>query len=146
MASCVLFGNRNFTGNIADCLDAVARDLITAHAVDTFYVGHHGNFDRDAISYLGRLKRKHPEISYCVVLSRLPCPNWLEGIPTLLPEGIESIPPKYAILYRNDFMLKRADYVVVHQRYKYGGTARMVERARRLKKPIIHLTAPIDLV
>lgn len=146
MASCVLFGNRDFTGNIDDCLGKVAKDLILTHGVDTFYVGHQGNFDRSAISYLKQLKREFPHISYLVMLSHLPCPAWLSEEPTLFPEGIEAVPPKYAILYRNDRMLERADYVVLYRRYKSGGAARMEKKAKEKGKTIINLVDLIELV
>ena len=146
MASCVFFGNSDFSGNISDYLADTVKDLILTQKVDTFYVGHHGNFDRSVIRFLKRLKREYPTVHYFVMLSRLPCPQWLADEPTVFPEGIENVPPKYAILYRNDLMLEKADYVILYSRYSTGGTARMERKARLKGKKVIHLADPVELM
>ena len=146
MASCVFFGSRDFTGNIKALLKDVTEDLISRHGVNTFYVGHHGHFDQSAILFLKELKRTHPQIQYFVMLSRLPCPTWLADEPTILPDGIENVLPKYAILYRNDLMLDKSDYVVLYKQQSRGGTARMEARAKAKGKTIINLTDPLTLM
>ena len=146
MAVCVLFGNRDFTGDIKECLEGVTTDLILHHHVDTFYVGHQGNFDRSVIAFLKELKQEYPKINYLVMLSHLPCPAWLAEEPTVFPEGLETVPPKYAILHRNDLMLEKADYVILYKRYSTGGTARMEQKAEAKGKVLIHLDIPTELM
>lgn len=146
MASCAFFGNRDFTGNIKDLLKDTVRDLILNHDVDTFYVGHHGNFDRSVIAFLKELKQEYPRINYLVMLSHLPCPAWLAEEPTVFPEGLENVPPKYAILHRNDLMLEKADYVILYKRYSTGGTARMERKAEAKGRVLIHLDIPTELM
>ena len=40
--------------------------------VDTFYVGHQGDFDRAVYRCLKQLRQRYPEIHICVVLAYLP--------------------------------------------------------------------------
>ena len=58
---------------------------------------------------------------------------------TMLPEGIESVHPHYAISWRNNWMLKQSDYVVTYITHTYGGAYRYAEKARRQKKVVINL-------
>ena len=45
MAVCTFFGHRNYPELIKPKLRATLIDLITNYEVDTFYVGHQGQFD-----------------------------------------------------------------------------------------------------
>ena len=58
---------------------------------------------------------------------------------TMLPEGIESVHPHYAISWRNNWMLKQSDYVVTYITHSWGGAAQYVEKAKKQKKNVINL-------
>ncbi len=58
---------------------------------------------------------------------------------TLLPEGIEFIFPKYAISWRNKWMLERSDYVVCYITRPFGGAAQFVEMAKKKQKTVINI-------
>ena len=60
---------------------------------------------------------------------------------TMLPEGIESVHPHYAISWRNNWMLKRSDYVVTYITHTWGGAAQCVKRAERCGKVIINVVS-----
>ena len=59
---------------------------------------------------------------------------------TMLPEGIESVHPHYAISWRNNWMLKQSDYVVTYITRSYGGAAQYVSRAQKQDKKIINIS------
>lgn len=58
---------------------------------------------------------------------------------TMLPEGIESVHPRFAISWRNKWMLKQSDFVVTYITHTWGGAAQFAEKAKRQKKTVINL-------
>ena len=58
---------------------------------------------------------------------------------TMLPEGIESVHPHYAISWRNNWMLKQSDYVVIDITHSWGGAYQYVKKAIQQKKNVINL-------
>jgi hypothetical protein len=55
----------------------------------------------------------------------------------MLPEGIETVPKRFAISWRNKWMLSRADYVVTYITRSWGGAAQFAELAERKEKTVI---------
>ena len=104
MAVCTFFGHRDCPETIRPRLRAVVVKLIEQHGVDRFYVGRQGTFDAMAHSVLRELAEFYPHISYAVVLERLPWPknpaSW-DFSDTIFPEGLETVPPRFAISRRN---------------------------------------------
>ena len=58
---------------------------------------------------------------------------------TMLSEGIESVHPHYAISWRNNWLLKQADYVVTYITYSWGGAAQYATKAKKQGKTVINL-------
>ena len=58
---------------------------------------------------------------------------------TVLPDGIETVPPRFAINYRNKFMLENADFVITYVTHSWGGAAKYKQMAEKKKKRIIEL-------
>ena len=141
VANCTFFGHRNCLETIKPKLRGVLIDLITNHDVDMFYVGHQGQFDAYVHSELKRLKQEYPQINYAVVLAYMPGKKteYDDYSDTMLPEGIESVHPHYAISWRNNWMLKQSDYVVTYITRSWGGAYQYAEKARRQKKVVTNL-------
>ena len=97
-----------------------------------FYVGHQGQFDAYVRSILKVLKQEYPQINYAVVLAYMPGKKaeYDDYSDTMLPEGIESVHPHYAISWRNNWMLKQSDYVVTYITHAWGGAYRYAIRAK----------------
>ena len=106
--TCCFFGHREVTHNIRGRLTAIIEKLITENGVTNFYVGNQGQFDSMVYSVLKELKVKYPHIRYAVVLAYMPDSYIKEvyGEDTLFPDDMESVPKKYAISKRNDWMIK----------------------------------------
>ena len=141
MATCTFFGHRDCPDTIKPKLREVLIDLITNHGADVFYVGHQGQFDANVRSVLHDLKKEYPRIQYAVVLAYMPGKQneYDDYSDTMLPEGIESVHPRYAISWRNNWMLKQSDYVVTYITHSWGGAARYTAMAQRQKKQVITL-------
>lgn len=145
MSACTFFGHRDCPEAVRPKLREVLVELIERHGVDRFYVGRQGAFDAMVRSVLRELTEFYPHISYAVVLERLPGPRdqavW-DFSDTIFPEGLELVPPRFAISRRNLWMLKQADLVVTYVTHGWGGAAQFGEKARRQKKTVINLAGP----
>ena len=106
-----------------------------------FYVGHQGQFDAFVRSTLRELKQEYPKINYAVVLAYMPGKKtaYESYSDTMLPEWIESVHPRYAISWRNNWMLRQSDYVVTYVTHSWGGAYRFSEKARKQKKNVINI-------
>ena len=88
------------------------------------------------LSVLKSLSQDFPTISYSVILAYLPISKSAEfdDLSTIYPEGIECVPKKYAISYRNDWIVKKADVVICYIKHNYDGAAKFVEKAKEWEK------------
>lgn len=138
---CTFFGHRDCPDTTKPKLRSTIIDLIENHNVDMFYVGKQGQFDAMVRSALKQLKQEYPHIDYAVVLAYMPGKqnNYEDYSDTMLPEGIETVHPRYAISWRNNWMLKRSDYVVTYITHSWGGAAKFVKKARTSKKIVLNL-------
>lgn len=142
MPTCTFFGHRDCPDSIRPALQEAVLRLIDEEGVDRFYVGHQGKFDRLALAVLQQTAAEHPHIGYQVVLAYLPAQQdgsaALSPANSLLPEGIESVPKRFAISYRNRWMVAHADYVIAYVRHR-GCADQFAELARRKGKQVICL-------
>ena len=142
MPACTFFGHRECPDSIRIKLREVLIDLITNHDVDTFYVGNQGRFDTIVRSVLRELKRKYPQVNYAVVLAYMPGKQteYDDYSDTMLPEGIESVHPRYALVWRNNWMLRKSDYVVTYITHSWGGAYQFSCKAKSLEKTIVNIS------
>jgi len=143
MKCCTFFGHRDGPDSIKPYLRAAIIDLIVHHGVRMFYVGEQGNFDRMAIGILRELSPAYPQVDYAVVLAYLQHRRREDDPPdpahTLLPEGMERVPPRYAIARRNRWMVQQADFVVTYVTHSWGGAAQFAALAKRRGKMMVEL-------
>ena len=94
-------------------------------------------------SVLKELVSLYPYINYAVVLERMPPKrdefDICDYSDTMLPEGIETVHPRFAISWRNKWMIKQSDYVVTYVTHSWGGAAQFAELAEKQKKTVINL-------
>lgn len=142
MSACTFFGHRDCPDAIKPRLRETLIDLITNHSIDMFYVGNQGQFDAIVRGTLCELKTEYPQINYAVVLAYMPGKKteYDDYTDTMLPEGVEAVHPRYAISWRNNWMIKQSDYVVAYITHPYGGAYTFVQTARRTGVQIIDLT------
>ena len=107
------------------------------------YNGGYGNFDYFAAKCVQRLQERYSNICNCLVLPYIDQP-FLDRIAifknlfdeTIYPP-LESVPKKYAIIRRNEWMVDSVDIVIACVKYSWGGAARTLEYAKRKKKTVI---------
>ena len=146
MLTCTFFGHRQCPSSIKPNLKNVLINLIEHQKVNVFYVGNQGSFDDMVYSVLRELSQQYSHITYAVVLAYLPSESKGElsqsqdYTDTIYPEGIESVPKRFAIDWRNRWMLKQADYVVTYITHSWGGAAKYEQLARKHEKIIYNLS------
>lgn len=141
--TCCFLGHKDTPSSVAPELEKVLIELIENKNMDSFLMGHQGSFDYMALAALRRLKERYPHITYSIVLSYMPGQKteWESYAPeeTVYPEGLESIHPRFAISWRNNWMLNESDFVVCYITHSWGGAAQFVEKAERKNKTVINI-------
>ena len=135
------FGHKDTPKEIEPTLRTTLVDLIENKSVTVFYVGNNGNFDTMVRCQLEDLSQTYP-ITYSVVLAYLPTKKseYDDYTNTILPEGIETKPKRFAISYRNKWMIQQSDIVVTYVTHSFGGAAQFKNTAERKGKTIIELS------
>lgn len=138
---CAFFGHKDTPESVKPTLELAVKQIIERYPDTTFYVGNNGNFDRMVLSVLKSLSQNFPTVSYAVILAYLPTEKdeLYSSLPTIYPEGIECVPKKYAISYRNDWIVKKSDMVICYIKHNYGGAAKFVEKAKRMGKTVYNI-------
>ena len=137
---CTFFGHKDTPKEIEPTLRSTLIDLIENKNVNVFYVGNNGNFDTMVRHQLEDLSQTYP-ITYSVVLAYLPTEkNKYDNLTnTIYPEGLETVPKRFAIPWRNKWMIQQSDVVVTYVTRNFGGAAQFKALAERLNKHIINL-------
>lgn len=139
--TCTFFGHRDTPMSVAEKLKGVLTDLIES-GVDNFLVGTEGGFDGMVYASLCELKGTYPHINVSRVLAYLPTkadPLGENAEDTVYPEGLETVPKRFAIAKRNEWLVKQSDTVVCYIERQFGGAAKYTEYARKKGKTIINL-------
>lgn len=142
MSICTFFGHSDCSNEIREELLKTINELIKEENVDKFYVGNNGFFDQLVISVLDEIKTENININFFVVLSQMPSVKnhfIINHYDTILPDGIEYVYPKFAIIYRNKWMVKKSDFVITYINHPQGGAARFYEYAIKQGKNVINL-------
>ncbi len=138
---CTFFGHKDTPKEIEPTLRSTLIDLIENKNVTVFYVGNHGNFDAMVRHQLEDLSKTYP-IKYYVVLAYMPGKNDTPNEHSILPEGTETVPRRFAINYRNKWMLTKSDIVVTYVTHNYGGAWEFKQTAEKMNKIIIETNSP----
>ena len=105
-------------------------------------LGGYGNFDRFALRCGKIFQQTHPQVSliyvtpYMVTERQTSVGAEYDGI---VYPPLERIPPRYAILHRNRYMVERADLVIACITRSRGGAYQTYLHARRKGKTVINL-------
>lgn len=110
------------------------------------YLGGYGEFDSFAYDCCKKYQENHPHVSLVFVTPYLTAEyqrNHLEDLKMrydaiLYPE-IEDKPLRFAITYRNKYMVERADYVIAYIDHDWGGAYTAYKHAIRKNKSIFNL-------
>lgn len=123
------------TANISKWLDTILPALIEGGA-DTFYLGGYGDFDSLAAAAVRRQKAVYPNIEAVLVLAYLDRAVDASRYDSTTYPPLEEVPPRYAIVKRNEWMVCASDVIVSGVTHGWGGAAKTLSFAKRKKKVI----------
>lgn len=115
----------------------VVEDLIKGGATE-FYLGGYGGFDLLAGRVVTALKAKYPNVQRTLVIPYINRPYDKALYDNSYYPALENVPPRYAILKRNQRMVEEADVVVAYVKYTYGGATKTLTHAKKKQKPVIN--------
>lgn len=131
-------GHKDVIGSerVEKWLRQVCTDLIEQGATE-FYLGGYGHFDFMCASVLRDLKKAYPNIRLILVLPYLNSTMMTDRYDETVYPPLESVPKRFAISRRNEWMVRESDIVVAYVIRGFGGAATTLDYARRKKKTII---------
>ena len=138
--SCCFFGHRDSPSSVRPKLTKAIKDLIEERGVTDFYVGSQGGFDSLVLSVLKQLAVRYPQIRYTIVLAYLPDDkSGITETNTLYPEGLESVPKRFCIARRNDWLIRKSEYVICYVSHITGGAAQFMKKAQKQNRTVINI-------
>ena len=105
--------------------------------ITTFYLGGYGAFDSLAASVLRKQKKRYPQIELVLVLAYLKTRQDISYYDSTVYPPLEAVPRRFAISYRNRWMVESTDVIVAYVLHDWGGAATTLQYAKQKKKPII---------
>ena len=133
------FGHSDVSDFIRPYLTKLLIELIDKHNANNFYIGNNGNFDLITTQILRELQSNY-NIKYTIVMASLKQQSNEYTAHTIYPEGLETIPQRYAICKRNEWMINRSDTVITYVTHNFGGAAKHKKLAKQKGKTIIELS------
>ena len=106
----------------------------------TFHCGGYGDFDLLSARVLCELKKEGYSFEsfyitpYLTNDKRLTDKEFLKCYDGTVYPPIENVPPRFAILARNEWMIEKSDLIVGYVLHSYGGTAKARAYAQKRKK------------
>ena len=126
-------------------LHALLEKIVGDSAAD-MYLGDYGDFDSLAYNCCKKYKETHPNVSLIFITPYITpgySRNHLEiqkgKYDAIIYPEIEDKPLKFAISYRNKWMVERADCVICGIMHKWGGAYTSYQHALRKKKAIYNI-------
>ena len=143
--TCFFIGHREAPDSILPVLIDEVERHITEYGVNSFVVGHYGQFDALAGQAVIEAKKRHPEVSLFMLL-----PYQNSGRPTVPPEGfdntfypfgMERVPPRAAIPKANQYMVDHSDFLIAYVWHTGSNSRKILEAAlNRQERGLIRVT------
>ena len=141
-------GHRDFQGN--SILKERLTDKLLVHAKQTdtlvCYSGGYGGFDRFAAYCVKQAQKEAANIRNCLVIPYLTVAlqketkeygNYFDEV---IYPPLENVPPRYAIIRRNEWMIDWADLLIAYVTHGWGGAARTIRYAKRKGIEILNMS------
>ena len=132
---CFFTGHRDTPEEIFPLLAEEVERHIVEYSVTDFYVGHYGRFDRMVARAVKEAKKRHPDVTLTMLLPYHPfdqpisIPEGFDG--TYYPNGLETVPKRFAIMKANQLMVKECTHLIAYVTHFMGGSGKLLEYAQR---------------
>lgn len=121
---------------VRECLFNVLDQFVYEENV-ICYLGGYGEFDRLAASVVLQKKKANPAVQAVLIIPYLNRKYDKSEYDYILFPPLESVPPRYAISKRNEWMVAQADVVIAYVTHGWGGAAKTLEYARSKRKRVV---------
>lgn len=138
MKRCFFIGHREADDSIYQALYKSIEEHIIKFNVEEFVVGQYGGFDCLVRKALIEAKQNYPHIRLLLLMPYLQTehdktiPNGFDD--SIYPEGLESVPRRYAIVRANRYMVDHSDYLIAYVAHPASNAYNLVEYANRIKR------------
>ena len=104
------------------------------------YLGGYGGFDSFCYACCKEYQQDHPLVRLVYVTPYLKIdPIYEKNYDSVIYPALEDKPKRYAIGYRNKYMVEKADLVIAYINHDWGGAYETYKYAMRKNKRIINL-------
>ena len=136
---CTFFGHRDAPNSLTESIKKAVIQLIE-NGIKDFYVGNNGRFDFMVQDILANLIKNNGDINVRIVLSYID-EKAISGHQelTIFPEELESVPKKFAISKRNEYLIKKSAIVLCYVENSFSNSHKWVEKARKKGLKIMNL-------
>lgn len=124
---------------IKSVLRNTIENLIASQGTTEFLLGGYGDFDGMSARTVRELKDKYPHITSTLVIPYIDRDYNTELYDGSVFPPIESVPKRFAISKRNEWMVQSSDIVIAYVKYSWGGASKTLDFARRKKKVIFNI-------
>ena len=124
---------------ISEIVSSEITNLIENHNVNTFYNGGKGTFDNLCAECVANIRQYYKTIESYLILAYMPKNDGFNSTlydGTIYPE-LETVPPKFAIIRRNEWIIDNSNFLIAYVKNQYGGAYRTLKYAQRKKHIII---------
>ena len=140
-------GHSNYVGNSLD--EGVLFDFLentVKNEYCEFFLGGYGGFDAFAYSLVKKFQKAHKNCRLAYITpynteAHLKRVAETAKFDFIIYPPLESVPKRYAILKRNEWIIEKADIIVAFVNHSYGGAYKMLSRAIKNGKKIFNLAA-----
>lgn len=136
--NCFLIGHREASDDLIPELVQVIERHVKEYHVAEFIVGSYGEFDRAAAQALAAVKKSHPQIILTLLLAYHPEQRAVDKSAgfdgTCYPEGMESAPPRLAIVRANQYAVDHAEYLIAYVWHPASNARKILEYAQNRER------------
>ena len=135
MKRCFFIGHRETGEEVLPLLRQEVERHVIEYGVEAFVVGNYGGFDRMAAKAVAEAKECYPHITLSLLLPYHPAERKvLLPAPfddSFYPEGLETVPRRFAIVQANRRMIGCSDYLIAYVWHPASNAQRILAYAQR---------------
>ncbi len=148
------FGHSSITDSntLKALLNETIRGVICTNEKVSFYLGGYGDFDKLSAQVCRSVKKDFPNTE-TVFISPYFSASYQKKIKEMEQIGLydasiypplESVPPRVAIVKRNEWIANNADLIIAYVTHSHGGAYQAIKYAEKIGKRIINLALKLD--
>ena len=145
MKTITFCGHSRLTESEKQCIENelyIQIEKLIQQGAEEFLLGGYGDFDLLCARVVRELKENHSHINSVLVIPYINREYDENLYDTSEYPHLETVPKRFAISKRNEYMVQNADVVIAYITHNWGGAARTFEFAKRKKKKIIKICIP----